>query len=132
MDHGVHCLPLQVEICTADEGQGAAWSVSMFRMLGISLASSNEQNNHFMYFVLFCWYLYIFLPIIYIYIHTITQVIFQFNMQAPPFSAFKINGHIFRILPGILNCFFQAFLERPRSSRLENDRKTIATEVEGP
>ena len=75
----------------------------------------------------FTYYIYI-----YIYIHTITQVIFQFNMQAPPFSAFEINGHIFRILPGILNCFFQAFLERPRSSRLENDRKTIATEVEGP
>lgn len=72
------------------------------------------------------------LYLLYIYTHTITQVIFQFNMQAPPFFAFKINGHIFRILPGILNCFFQAFLERPRSSRLENDRKTIATEVEGP
>lgn len=92
---------------------------SMFRMLGISLASSNEQNNHFMYFVLFCLYLYNSLHI-YIYIYPITQVIFQFNMQAPPFSAFKINGLIFRIL------------HDRAVSRLENDKKTIATEVEGP
>ena len=45
---------------------------SMFRMLGISLASSNEQNNHFMYFVLCCWYLYNSLPIIYIHTHYYT------------------------------------------------------------